>query len=161
MTVFLTAQGEPFSRDHLTWTVRVQIVAAKIGKIGACHLMRHAMATHMLEGGADIRFIQQMLGHEDIKTTQNLHARRAARVAAGSRGHAIPPRSWTCRKRPRCAKNHHTPAIPPLRSCSPRWTPKPPRTTRKSELLQQPLSTQKRIPKTHAGVGKLEDVVLG
>jgi integrase/recombinase XerD len=70
LTVFLTAQGEPFSRDHLTWTVRVQIVAAKIGKVGACHLMRHAMATHMLEGGADIRFIQQMLGHEDIKTTQ-------------------------------------------------------------------------------------------
>jgi integrase/recombinase XerD len=70
LTVFLTTQGEPFSRDHLTWTVRVHIVAAKIGKIGACHLMRHAMATHMLEGGADIRFIQQMLGHEDIKTTQ-------------------------------------------------------------------------------------------
>ncbi len=70
LTVFLTAQGEPFSRDHLTWTVRVHIVAAKIGKVGACHLMRHAMATHMLEGGADIRFIQQMLGHEDIKTTQ-------------------------------------------------------------------------------------------
>jgi integrase/recombinase XerD len=70
MTVFLTAEGEPFSRDHLTWTVRVHFVAAKIGKVGACHLMRHAMATHMLEGGADIRYIQQMLGHEDIKTTQ-------------------------------------------------------------------------------------------
>jgi integrase/recombinase XerD len=70
MTVFLTAQGEPFSRDHLTWTVRVHFVAAQIGKVGACHLMRHAMATHMLEGGADIRYIQQMLGHEDIKTTQ-------------------------------------------------------------------------------------------
>jgi integrase/recombinase XerD len=70
MTVFLTAQGEPFSRDHLTWTVRLHFVAANIGKIGACHLMRHAMATHMLEGGADIRYIQQMLGHEDIKTTQ-------------------------------------------------------------------------------------------
>jgi integrase/recombinase XerD len=70
LTVFLTAQGEPFSRDHLTWTIRTHIVAANIGKIGACHLLRHTMATHMHENGADIRFIQQILGHEDIKTTQ-------------------------------------------------------------------------------------------
>jgi integrase/recombinase XerD len=69
-TVFLTTQGEPFSRDHLTWTVRERIVAAEIGKAGACHLLRHCMATHMHENGADIRFIQQILGHEDIKTTQ-------------------------------------------------------------------------------------------
>jgi len=70
LTVFLTAEGEPFSRDHLTWTVRVHIVAAKIGKVGACHLLRHCMATHMHENGADIRYIQQIVGHEDIKTTQ-------------------------------------------------------------------------------------------
>ena len=70
LTVFLTAQGEPFSRDHLTWTVRQRIVAAEIGKVGACHLFRHTMATLMHENGADIRFIQQMLGHENIETTQ-------------------------------------------------------------------------------------------
>lgn len=70
MTVFLTAQGEPFSRDHLSWTVRERVVAAKLGKVGSCHLFRHTMATLMHEGGADIRYIQQMLGHEDIKTTQ-------------------------------------------------------------------------------------------
>jgi integrase/recombinase XerD len=69
-TVFLTAQGEPFHRDHLTWTVRERVVAAKLGKVGSCHLFRHTMATLMHEGGADIRYIQQMLGHEDIKTTQ-------------------------------------------------------------------------------------------
>lgn len=70
MAVFLTAQGEPFSRDHLSFTVKERIDAAKLGKSGSCHLFRHAMATLMHENGADIRYIQQMLGHEDLKTTQ-------------------------------------------------------------------------------------------
>jgi len=69
-TVFLTAQGEPFSRDHLSFTVKERIDAAQLGKTGSCHLFRHTMATLMHENGADIRYIQQMLGHEDIKTTQ-------------------------------------------------------------------------------------------
>ena len=70
MTVFVTAQGEPFSRNHLSYAVRERIDAAKLGKTGSCHLFRHTMATLMHENGADIRFIQQMLGHEDLKTTQ-------------------------------------------------------------------------------------------
>ena len=70
MTVFLTAQGEPFSRDHLSFAVKERVDAAQLGKTGSCHLFRHTMATLMHENGADIRYIQQMLGHEDIKTTQ-------------------------------------------------------------------------------------------
>ena len=70
MTVFLTAQGEPFSRDHLSYAVKERVDAAQLGKTGSCHLFRHTMATLMHENGADIRYIQQMLGHEDIKTTQ-------------------------------------------------------------------------------------------
>jgi integrase/recombinase XerD len=70
MTVFLTAQGEPFSRDHMTSNVKARIDAAKLGKTGACHLFRHTMATLMHENGADIRFIQEILGHVKLETTQ-------------------------------------------------------------------------------------------
>jgi len=69
-TVFLSNAGEPFSLDHLSDLVRVHVDAAQIGKRGACHLFRHTMATLMLENGADIRYVQAMLGHADLKTTQ-------------------------------------------------------------------------------------------
>jgi integrase/recombinase XerD len=50
--------------------VREYVVAADTGKSGACHLFRHTCATLMLEGGADIRYIQEMLGHVELSTTQ-------------------------------------------------------------------------------------------
>jgi integrase/recombinase XerD len=68
--VFLTATGEPFSPNHLSWLTRLYVRAAEIGKTGACHIFRHTMATLMLEGGADIRYIQAMLGHVRLDTTQ-------------------------------------------------------------------------------------------
>jgi len=69
-TLFLSSRGEPFSGMWMSSLVREYVTAANIGKKGSCHLFRHAMATLMLEGGADIRFIQAMLGHADLSTTQ-------------------------------------------------------------------------------------------
>jgi integrase/recombinase XerD len=69
-TLFLTGAGEEISADHLTLTVGSYVLKANLGKTGACHLFRHTMATLMLEGGADIRFIQQMLGHAELSTTE-------------------------------------------------------------------------------------------
>jgi integrase/recombinase XerD len=69
-TLFLTAEGEPFHKNHLSAMARSYVSQAQLGKSGACHLLRHTMATLMLEGGADIRFIQQMLGHAKLTTTQ-------------------------------------------------------------------------------------------
>ena len=68
--LFLTADGERFSPNGMTALARGYVVAADLGKRGACHLFRHTMATLMLEHGADIRFIQQMLGHVKLETTQ-------------------------------------------------------------------------------------------
>jgi integrase/recombinase XerD len=69
-TLFLTWDGARFSVQTMTDHVRGYVKRSGVGKPGSCHLFRHTMATLMLEGGADIRFIQQMLGHTDISSTQ-------------------------------------------------------------------------------------------
>jgi integrase/recombinase XerD len=68
--LFLTREGERFNPEWLSSSVARYVDRADLGKRGACHLFRHTMATLMLEGGADLRFIQAMLGHTDVSTTQ-------------------------------------------------------------------------------------------
>ncbi len=69
-TLFLTADGVQLSLGTLTLLMGDYVRRSGVGKPGACHIFRHTMATVMLEGGADIRYIQQMLGHADITSTQ-------------------------------------------------------------------------------------------
>jgi integrase/recombinase XerD len=78
-TVFLTRTGRPFHPNHLSRLARDYVVAAGIAKRGACHLLRHTMATGMLEHGADVRVIQEILGHARLTTTQ-LYTRVSIRL---------------------------------------------------------------------------------
>ena len=67
--LFLSGYGSRLSATYLGNWVTKTITAADINKQGSCHLFRHSCATHMLENGADIRLIQQLLGHANLDTT--------------------------------------------------------------------------------------------
>jgi integrase/recombinase XerD len=68
--LFLNGQGRPLTRMG-AWTIlRKYVQMAGIEKPVSPHTLRHSFATHLLQGGADLRAVQEMLGHADIATTQ-------------------------------------------------------------------------------------------
>lgn len=68
--MFLNRRGAPLTRTMVFYIIRDLAEAAGISKKVSPHTLRHSFATHLLEGGANLRAIQEMLGHESIATTE-------------------------------------------------------------------------------------------
>ena len=68
--VFINNRGKPFSRIWIFLVIKAGAKAAEIEKNVSPHTFRHSFATHLIEGGADLKVVQDLLGHESITTTE-------------------------------------------------------------------------------------------
>ncbi|HKI68163.1 MAG TPA: tyrosine-type recombinase/integrase, partial [Verrucomicrobiae bacterium] len=69
-TVFLTKRGTPFAAVTLWLRIKRRVRRAGVSRNVTPHMLRHSFATHLLEHGADLRVIQELLGHASISTTE-------------------------------------------------------------------------------------------
>jgi integrase/recombinase XerD len=68
--VFLNSRGNRISRQSVWQIIQDVAISAKIEEHLSPHTFRHSFATHLLDGGADIRVVQELLGHSSVTTTQ-------------------------------------------------------------------------------------------
>lgn len=113
--IFLSLRGRQFAPNYLSWLVRRYVQAAGPGKSGACHTFRHTMATLMLEGGADVRYIQAMLGHARLDTTQiythvSIRMLKQIHTATHPAARLNPTTDGATRTAARPAPQHHQPS---------------------------------------------------
>lgn len=88
LTFFVSKSGQPLTRARVWMLVKEAALRAGINKNIYPHILRHSFATHLLSNGADLRIIQEMLGHTDIATTQiYTHADTSRLAAAHKRFH--------------------------------------------------------------------------
>ena len=90
--IFLGVDGSPIGLHQLTKLGHQYVAAAGLGKGGSCHVFRHSMATAMLAGGADVRYVQEMLGHTCLAATAvytHVSIRQLQRVYAATHPAAV------------------------------------------------------------------------
>lgn len=101
-SLFVSSRGTPLLLNRLSERIRRYVEAAGMARPGSCHLFRHSMATLLLEGGADVRDVQAMLGHTNLATTARYtHVSIARLQAVHARAHPAEARL----RNPRCLRD--------------------------------------------------------